>query len=219
MTVPIGLAGLNIFLSGTWLGLGAAAPVGPVNVEIARRTLSNGFWAGFFLGCGAVSADLTYAVLTSLSLGPVVNRPALKWPLAAAGLAFLAYLGVQNLRSAARHARVDPLAASAPGGAARRHAGGYAAGLFMTLLNPFTLVFWFIAVPAAGAITKDPRHDLPMICAGVFAGTISWVVFFCGVLACLGRYRRPWWLVVADGLGGVMLLGLAVSLAWRLARR
>ncbi|MGA2501211.1 MAG: LysE family transporter [Tepidisphaeraceae bacterium] len=60
---------------GIILGLGAAAPIGPVNVEIARRTLRGGFPAGFFLGLGAVTVDVSYAILVSLSIRPVLNMP------------------------------------------------------------------------------------------------------------------------------------------------
>jgi len=223
---------LNIFLSGAWLGLSAAAPIGPVNVEMARRTLRNGFHAGFALGCGAVSADLTYAILASLSLGAIVSRPAVKWLVTVAGIGLIFWLGIQSLRAAARHLRADPLAQppmppAEPGlthqaALLTQHSSGtfgaYGTGLLMTLLNPFTLVFWFVAVPGAGAITKDPRHDLPMICAGIFIGTIGWVIFFAGVLGWLGRWRRPWWLAAADGAGGTMLLALTVWMAWQLTK-
>lgn len=160
-----------------------------------------------------MTADITYAALASLSLGALVSRPWIKWPVATAGLAFLAWLGIQGLVAAAKHLRADPLLASAAGPTPRR---SYATGLLMTLLNPFTLVFWFVAVPSAGAITQDPRHELPMICVGVFIGTIGWVIFFAGLLAWIGRYRQPWWLALADALGGAMLLGLVGLMAWRL---
>ena len=41
MTVSLGL-----IAKGIALGLGAAVPIGPVNVQIARRTLRGGFGAG-----------------------------------------------------------------------------------------------------------------------------------------------------------------------------
>ena len=51
---PPALAMLFATLSrGILLGWGVAVPLGPVNVEIARRTLRGGFRAGFFLGMGA----------------------------------------------------------------------------------------------------------------------------------------------------------------------
>jgi threonine/homoserine/homoserine lactone efflux protein len=82
----------------------------------------------------------------------------------------------------------------------------------MTLVNPMTLAFWFVAVPGTvGHIAGNPRSELPIICLGVALGTSLWVVFFSGVMSALGRrYRRRWWLVAADVLGGIMLLGFAV---------
>ena len=201
-----------IILKGLALGLGAAVPIGPVNVEIARRVLRNGFRNGFALGCGAVSIDVSYAVLSSLGLRPVLNRPALLWPLTIGGIGLLAVLGFLSLRSAASAIRADPL--QEPPRARSVH-GAYLTGLLMTLLNPMTLAFWFVAVPGTvGSITSDPARDLPVICIGVFVGTIAWVIFFCSLLGVLGRWRRPWWLAVADAVGGWMLLGFAAAGSW-----
>jgi uncharacterized membrane protein len=60
---------------------------------------------------------------------------------------------------------------------------------------------------------------LPAICAGVFAGTISWVLFFAGLIALAGRWRRNWWLAAADVFGGVILLAFAGIGLWRWVRR
>src|ERR1039458_1781020 len=88
---------LGVMWQGGLLGLGAAAPIGPVNIELARRTLHRGFWSGFALGCGAVSVDICYAALSSLALHPAHNHPlALRW-LGLAGGLFLGWLGVMSL--------------------------------------------------------------------------------------------------------------------------
>jgi L-lysine exporter family protein LysE/ArgO len=203
---------------GIALGIGAAVPIGPVNVEIARRTFRGGFPAGFALGCGAVTIDVTYAILSSLSLKDVLTRPAILWPITIGGIAFLFYLAFLSLRGAARDWRADPLARTTENPTARA-GGAYLTGLLMTLLNPMTLGFWFLAVPAAlGAITQDPTKDLPMICAGVFIGTLAWVLTFAGTLAWAGRWRRPWWLAAADAVGGSVLFCFGTIELWRVVR-
>lgn len=207
----------SLIVNGIVLGLGAAVPIGPVNVEIARRTLRQGFAAGFALGCGAVSVDVTYAVLTSLSLGRALNRPAVLWPTAILGTAFLLYLAFLSFRGAWRDWRADPLNGATP--PFQGHRGGYLTGVAMTLLNPMTLAFWFVAVPGrVGLLATNPRRDLPTLCLGVFLGTLGWVIGFAGLLDKAGRWRRNWWLPLADALGGLALLALAGAGLWRACR-
>src|SRR5437660_5427360 len=92
---------------GLGLGVGAAAPIGPVNVEIARRTLRGGAMAGFALGCGAVTVDVTDAILSTFSLGRLIDRPAVIWPVSVGGILLLIYLGILCLGGAARDWRAD----------------------------------------------------------------------------------------------------------------
>lgn len=208
-----------LIVKGIALGLGAAAPIGPVNVQIARRTLRAGFAGGFFLGCGAVTADVIYAVLSSIGLQRVADLGVVQWPLRVAGIGLLTYLGVVCLRGERDAWRHDPVSANAEamGGSMR---SAYVTGLAMTLFNPMTLAFWFVAVPAmagsqpiylAGHRARDPAQDLPLLCVGVFIGTLAWVTTFCALLAFAGRYRRNGWLALADGVGGVTLLVFAAA--------
>lgn len=202
---------------GLVLGIGAAAPIGPVNVEIARRTFRRGFWAGFALGCGAVTVDITYAVLSSLSLQAVLKRKTLLRSVEWAGIAFLLYLSFLSFRAAARTWRGGTTIENNTSEA--RHGVAYLTGVLMTLLNPMTLGFWFLAVPAAlGPVTTQPRRDLPLICIGVFIGTITWVIGFAGTMAYAGRWRRSGWLVAADAAGGAVLFCFAIVQVWHAAR-
>src|SRR5439155_16821387 len=169
---------IDLIAKGVALGLGAAVPIGPVNVQIARRALRGGFGAGFVLGCGAVTVDVTYAVLCSLGLGRAARLPGVEWSVRIAGTVLLTYLGVLCLRGERQAWRFDPIADNsiAPRGAAR---SAYLTGLMLTFFNPMTLGFWFVAVPAlVGSVADDLAHDLPWVCAGLFIGTIAWVVFF-----------------------------------------
>ncbi len=171
---------------GILLGLGAAAPIGPVNVEIARRTLRGGFPAGFFLGLGAVTVDVSYAILVSLSIRPVLDRPWLVAGLTFAGSALLGYLSWLCLRDFARD--VSPELSPDRTSVHR----GYVTGLLMTSLNPMTLVFWFVAVPGQAANLRNPSRELPLLSGGVFLGAVSWVVFFAGLVSVIGAGRCVW---------------------------
>src|SRR2546423_11821981 len=132
----------SLILKGILLGLGAAVPIGPVNVEIVRRTLRGGFFAGFALGCGAVTVDVCYAILSSLGFGLLLNRPIFYWPLSVGGIALLTYLGVMCWIGAlrARQTLTEAAEGAEPGQSSTL--SGYITGLLMTLLNPMTLGFW-----------------------------------------------------------------------------
>lgn len=231
---------------GIVLGLGAAMPIGPVNVELSRRVLRSGVAAGVALGFGAVTVDVVYAVLSTLSFARLLDRPAVIVPVAVVGVGFLAYLGVQCLQAAQAAWRVDPIAIghpdptppTAPTASPRPARSAYLAGLLMTLLNPMTLAFWLTVVPAAGGaaagvpagggdagIAKGAAGHLPMMGAGVFIGTTAWVVGFASVLAWVSARagarepsRRGKWLAAADGVGGLTLLAFAAAAALRLLR-
>jgi len=205
-------AGVGFFAKGILLGLGAAVPIGPVNVQLARRALRHGFFAGFALGCGAVTVDVFYAVLTSTGIERVAQSKPLAWTLRIAGIALLSYLGAMCFRGEREAWRADAVT-TGDGAATTPDAGpggAYVTGLLLTLLNPMTLAFWFVAVPAlVGPMSGGGGRELPMVCAGVFAGTVSWVVFFAGVLSLAGKFRRNWWLAAADAAGGAALLVFA----------
>jgi L-lysine exporter family protein LysE/ArgO len=213
--MPPAAPGLIALLAkGVLLGLGAAVPIGPVNVQIARQALRRGFIAGFALGCGAVTVDVFYAVLTSVGVQHLPRSAAIEWTVRAGGVGLLTYLGVMCLRGEREAWRADPVttglgpATNAGEGPGR----AYTTGVFMTLLNPMTLAFWFVAVPAlAGPLAARGAAELPVVCAGVFLGTIGWVVVFAGVLALAGRFRRNWWLAGADAAGGTALLVFAAA--------
>jgi threonine/homoserine/homoserine lactone efflux protein len=201
-------------VQGVLCGLGAAIPIGSVNIEIGRRTLRWGFSAGFFLGCGAVTVDVAYALAYSVGLARYIDSLGLYWPMTIAGIALLSWIGIASLRSAHRALHRE-LLDDAPAGSPH---GGYLTGLLMTATNPLTLGFWFTTLPAlAGTITVQPQRDMPIICIGVFVGALSWVILFAGLLSLAGRFRRPWWMAAADVIGGLMLLSLAGAAVFRAA--
>src|SRR5439155_11752636 len=135
---------------------------------------------GFFLGCGAVTVDITYAVLASLGFGWLLNRPVFYWPFTIGGVIVLTYLGLMCWAGAIKAAQ-DSSEGEKSTAPPPSLGSGYITGLLMTLLNPMTIAFWFVAVPeVVGKLSQQPSRDLPMICVGVFVGTISWVIGFAG---------------------------------------
>jgi len=102
-------AAWTILAKGFGVGLGVAAPIGPVNVEIIRRGLRSGFREAFSLGMGAVTADAIYLALVCLGVSRIAEYPAVRTTLLALGVVMLETLGVMALRDAGRVRQVGHL--------------------------------------------------------------------------------------------------------------
>lgn len=203
---------LTAIASGIALGLGAAVPIGPVNVEIARRSLRSGFRAGASLGFGAVTVDMIYAVLSALGIRPLMDNRIAVVVLTVVSVGILVYLAAMSLRAAWRSMKTDAGQQLDAAPAQAVHTS-YVTGVLMTALNPMTLAFWFLVVPPLYVAT-----DMVSLILGVFLGTAAWVLSFSGLLAWLGRGRRALWIAVADAVGGFVLLGFAVLAIWKVVR-
>ena len=89
----------------------------------------------------------------------------------------------------------------------------------MTSLNPMTLIFWFLVVPAT-ALKSQASENVPLICLGVFLATISWVVFFSGLFSRLRKKQDTTHnlrgIQLCDLVGGILLLGFGLRTIWRI---
>jgi threonine/homoserine/homoserine lactone efflux protein len=203
---------LWMILEGIVLGLISAVPIGPVNVQIARRSLTQGFWSGASVGFGAAFIDCVYAVIACIGIGQLINYDLLYQPLRWAGSILLLAMAGFCFVSAVKHLNKDPFNdAATPVGSMH---GGFASGALMVMLNPATLAYWMFVVPRF-ALDRNHTLALPMICTGVVIGTFGWVVTFAGLFRWIGRFRKRWWTAAADATGGVALTAFAVYLLWR----
>jgi threonine/homoserine/homoserine lactone efflux protein len=223
---------LSVFASALVLGLSAAIPIGPVNLEIMRRGLQGGFRAAFAVGLGAATIDGLYSVAFTLGFASVGDPEVLRM-LGYAGAAVLVTLGLLTIRSAFHPAPpprtlgnciLDPQtgeacpidAALATGTAeapAVLMAKGYATGLTMTATNPMTLGFWASVGAGAQQLVTAGAAARLVLTAGVIVGAMSWVVAFSLFL----HHGRHW---VSPGMqraltiaGGVGIVAFGVKLA------
>ncbi len=218
-----------MIVRGVLLGLGAAAPIGPVNAEIARRVLHRGWFAGVMLGLGAVCVDVTYAILSAMSLGRVLARPSAQAVIGVCGGALLAWLGFRSLRAVWRslrerkHERAQPWGQpTSPepcGNLPTPPWRNFLTGILMTATNPMTLLFWVTVVPAAGGgESGGAGTHLLLITIGVMAGAVAWVFAFSGLVRLLAAWKRAALFLIADAAGGIILLGFALAAIWRVGR-
>ena len=188
---------------GIGLGLAIAAPIGPVNIEIIRRGLRNGFLPAFLVGCGSTAADLFYVFLVYLGVAPLARQAFFRIPLNAAAAAVLGVLAWECYREA------RGLVSLPPNDGIRAADSGRSAltsGFLITLTNPMTIVFYFSLFGGAVARMHDaPRSTHLLYVACVIIGCLLWS-FLLATLLGWGQNRMGARAVRVIGAGSALVL-------------
>jgi RhtB (resistance to homoserine/threonine) family protein len=190
-------------------GLAVSSP-GPDFAIVLRQSLHHGrrtaLWTSIGIGCG-LAIHITYSLF---GLGLLLkNSPSALLTVKWLGAAYLAWVGVQALRSRPRGEDIN-LAGDTPVPTPR---AAWSAGFFVNVLNPKAALFFIALFPLVVSATT-PKWIQVGYGAWMVAGTIGWFSFVSVVFA-RESVRRAFlrhghWI---DRALGVVFLGFAVSLA------
>ena len=196
---------LTFFLKGLVVGFIIAAPVGPMGLLCAKRTLTIGRRAGFFSGMGAATADSLYGFIAAFGITVISNFlfGHLFW-LRLAGGTLLCIVGVRTFMAELKDEMGTPKTV-------RRFAGMYTSTFFMTLTNPMT-IFSFAAVFAgfglAGA--SGSIHSAVLLIAGVFLGSGLWWLLVMIVVTIFKKHILVHELQWLNKIAGLIIAGTGV---------
>lgn len=178
---------------------------GPDFAVVTRLSIVSGRRAGLMAAAGVASAIGLYVLACALGMSLVLSAlPGLSRALAVVGAAYLAWLGIQCLRSSGQMP-----AAQAHGSAGR----AYATGFLTNLLNPKAMLYFgSILSQALGPGLRTA--DVAVLWLLLVAESLLWF----GLVAFLFSSRTvlEWLkgrLVWLDRTVGVLLLALAARLA------
>jgi threonine/homoserine/homoserine lactone efflux protein len=202
-----------IFLKGLILGFVIAAPVGPIGVLCARRTLTHGRRAGFFSGMGAATADAIYGFIAAFGLTFVSNfLIGHQFWLRLVGGTFLCFLGTRTLISVPEEKSELPPTV-------RKYAGMYTSTFLLTLTNPMT-IFSFAAVFAGFGLagTRGSVTSAGILILGVFLGSAIWWLLLVGVFSIFKKRFENHELQWINRIAGLIIAGSGIlallSLEW-----
>jgi threonine/homoserine/homoserine lactone efflux protein len=188
------------FLKSLFIGFVIAAPVGPIGVLCARRTLLHGRRAGFFSGMGAATADAIYGFIAAFGLTfasdlLVEHQSRLRL----IGGAVLVFMGMKAFRAL-------PVKKCELPRSARHYAGMYSSTFFLTLTNPMT-IFSFAAVFAGFGLTgiKGSALSSGVLVLGVFLGSALWWLFLVALFSLYGRRFHSHELVWVNRVTGAII--------------
>ncbi len=158
---------LEAFIEGFILGLGAAVPVGPVNILIMTKALKN-YTNAVSIGFGAMSADITYLTLILFGFFVFVKNSSVQMALGVFGTIFLMYIAYLIFKN-----RNEKVQINKDGSKSEKNkiVSNYLKGYTITLLNPYTIGFW-ISV-SAYITTKSLSFGFTLL--GLFSAIFLWI--------------------------------------------
>lgn len=142
---------MDSFIEGFWLGIGAAVPLGPINVMIMQEALKR-YAPAVAIGTGAMSADLSYLTLILIGVMGFAHNQIFIVGVGLFGSLFLLYMAWSIFRSAKEPVKNIDMEQIDKKGLSAHWLKGY----LMTLLNPYTVLFWLSLSAYIGTKGLDP---------------------------------------------------------------
>jgi threonine/homoserine/homoserine lactone efflux protein len=204
---------LALILSAFTIGVAVAAPPGAVVISGSQRAVTHGFRSAFNFYMGSFTADTLYALMVYFGVSALVAESIvfklLLWTL---GGAWLIWMGWDAIRSRADFALETTKAAGS-----FWHA--YRAGLFITLLNPLTIIGW-IAL-AGNFFNTLWRPDWPPVASAgliavlvMLAGVLAWVLGLALVLSAIRHRISPAIIKAVSVASGLLLIAFGLGAWW-----
>lgn len=154
------------WVEGFALGLGAAVPLGPINILIMNESIKE-YKNGVLIGLGAMSADLTYLFLILFGVITYFNQPEILSALSLFGGAFLLYLSYSLFTL--RHKQVKADTVQMKNSSIKL----YLKGFMLTFVNPYTVGFW---LSVSGYIATKELYPFVTL-FGTLSAILLWVTF------------------------------------------
>ena len=185
---------------------------GPDFAVVTKNTLAAGRRRGRWAAVGVTSSNMVQGTAAASGLSALIVRAqpvfqTIKW----AGVAYLAFLGVQAIRSAIR-GQYLPLDDGEPATAGAAF-GGWRQGFLSNITNPKVLIFYLAVLPQFLA----PHAPIGWLLAFAWSHAVLSLIYLLALTWGLHRAR----LILArrkvrramDGLTGAVLLGFSARLA------
>ncbi len=152
------------WVEGFILGLGAAVPLGPINILMMNESIKE-YRNGVLIGLGAMSADLTYLFLILFGVITYFNQPEILSALSLFGGIFLLYLSYSLFTLRNKQVKTDAVQ--------MKHSSIklYLKGFMLTFVNPYTVGFW---LSVSGYIATKELYPFVTL-FGTLSAILLWV--------------------------------------------
>jgi L-lysine exporter family protein LysE/ArgO len=208
---------LQPLLAGFICGFVVSVPVGPVNLTVINHALRKGFRDAFLIGAGAIAAETLYATLMLWGHASILDEPRVRTTLRVVAVVVITALGIRYL--VFKPARLDASEATAEKVEELwHHPRSFFLGFSLTISNFMLVVLWATLVTVLFAHEwVVPVRQSRLLCAtGVFLGGLVWFFLLAFFVSRAHRRVKNETLLVLVRSCGVLFLGFAVLLAYKL---
>ena len=195
----------------------ATMPLGPVNLEVIRRSLERRARAAVIFAAGAACADGLWPLVTYFGLTPFLEIrwvSSLFWGLASTVLIFLGLSFIRDARDPFSNPLVTPKI--------KKERFSFFTGFFLVSTNPTNLATWVTVIGTLHQIGLLPPPTWVsglVLWSAVAGGTLS---YFCLLIYLVKRnhhfFIAPVRLKRIKILFGCLILGIAACFAFNLIR-
>lgn len=164
---------IYILLGYVILGLSLSAPIGPINAAQLDKGIRGGFMPAWFVGLGAIAADIIYMLLVYFGIVHLLELPFVRVFLWMFGCFVLIYTGVESIKNA------GTLAPSQMRGDDSELVKSFTQGFLMSLFNPLSIMFWLgiYGSVLAKAVNDSPMDQLLIYSGAIIFGVLLWDLF------------------------------------------
>jgi len=148
------------------LGLGAAVPLGPINILIMNEAVKK-YKNGVMIGFGAMSSDIMYLFLIIFGLIAFFNQPYILNSLSLFGGAFLIYLAYAIFKN-----RDTKIGSTKEKLKTNNCVKLYAKGFVLTAINPYTIGFWL----SVSGYVASKELDFFITLFGMLSAILLWII-------------------------------------------
>lgn len=201
---------MNTFIGYIVLGLSLSAPIGPINTAQLDKGIRGGFWHAWFVGLGAITADILYMLLVYLGVIHLLDTPFVQTLLWLFGFFVLMYTGIESIKDAGK-----PLSGSMRGSEASL-LRSMLYGFVLSLSNPLSILFWLgiYGSVLAQAASTSTMTELLINSGAIVLGILLWDVTMAAAASFFRRVMTPGVLKGISVVSGLSLIGFSLYFGW-----
>lgn len=194
---------MNTIFGYIFLGLSLSAPIGPINAAQLDKGIRGGFWPAWFVGLGAISADIIYMLLVYFGVIHLLEAPFVKAFLWLFGFFVLVYTGVESMKDAGKISKADMR-----GGEVSLFKS-MLSGFLMSLTNPLSILFWLGIYGSilAKTVSEYPMKQLLIYSGAIVLGILIWDITMAAASSIFRKILTTRVLKAISMLSGLSLVG------------